>query len=201
MMTFKRNLSAVALAAVLTLSGPALAQGTAESLPSDHPPMAVDAAEMLDRLFGQLHATDSERSAKTIEQAIWRLWARSGSPTCDALLGQADKAIAANELGVAIRMLDTAVELKPDFAEAVNRRATAYFLGRQFDNSVADINRVLDLEPRHFGALSGLGAIRRELGDKRGALEAFRRALAVNPHLATARTAVQELQGEIEQDI
>jgi len=160
-----------------------------------------DASEMLDRLFGQLHATDSQTSAKTIEQAIWRLWARSGSPTCDALLGQAEKAIAARETGVAIRILDTAIELQPEFAEAWNRRATAYFISGQYDKSLSDIDKVLALEPRHFGALSGLGSIRREQGDKRAALDAFRRALAVHPYLESAKGAVKQLEGELEQDI
>ncbi|MGE0212544.1 MAG: tetratricopeptide repeat protein [Parvibaculaceae bacterium] len=193
------------LAAALLFAGavgPAASQGVSEeqaAAPQQQP--APDAAELLDRLFGQLHATDNDRSAKTIEQAIWRIWSHSGSPTCDALVGQADKAIEARELDIAIRMLDTAVELKPDFAEALNRRATAYFLNRQFDRSLADIDKVLALEPRHFGALSGLGAIRREQGDKREALKAYRRALAVNPFLASAKAAVKELQGEVEQDI
>jgi tetratricopeptide (TPR) repeat protein len=197
------GLAPFAAALLMALSAPAMAQGVSEEkTPADQQAsQQLDEAELLDRLFGQLHGTDSETSAKTIEQAIWRIWSHSGSPTCDALVGQADKAIGANELDIAIRMLDTAVELKPDFAEALNRRATAYFLNRQFDKSLADIDRVLAIEPRHFGALSGLGAIRREQGDKRKALEAYRRALAVNPFLESARTAVKQLQGEVEQEI
>lgn len=192
--------AAVAAAIAAALLGPAASAQDADGQPRAET-LAPDPAEMLDRLFGQLHATESEASAKTIEQAIWRLWARSGSPTCDALLGQAEKAMAARELGIAIRILDTAVEIRPQFAEALNRRATAYFLGRQFDRSLADIDRVLELEPRHFGALSGLGAIRREQGDKRAALNAFRRALAINPHLESAKGAVKQLEGELEQEI
>lgn len=200
------RLGLAALAAALLLSaltGPALPQGVSEDqAPAPQQAPEPDAAEILDRLFGQLHATTANaQSAKTIEQAIWRIWSHSGSSTCDALVGQADKAIAASELDIAIRMLDTAVDLKPDFAEALNRRATAYFLSRQFDRSLADIDRVLALEPRHFGALSGLGAILREQGDKRKALEAYRRALAVNPFLESAKMAVKQLQGELEQDI
>ncbi len=192
-------LQAAASALLAVASPAAIAQQVGEIQPEAL--KAPDPAEILDRLFGQLHATDNETSAKTIEQAIWRLWSRSGSPTCDALLGQAEKAINAKELGVAISILDTAVEIKPDFAEGWNRRATAYFLAGEFDKSLADIDKVLALEPRHFGALSGLGAIKREQGDKRGALEAFRRALAVNPHLGSAKGAVKELEGQLEQDI
>lgn len=156
---------------------------------------------MLDRLFGQLHQAGDEKAAKTIEQAIWNLWARSGSPTVDALMGQAEKAMAASQHGVAISILDTAIELRPEFPEAWNRRATAYYLDRQFERSLADIERVLELEPRHFGALSGLGVIRREQGDLRGALSAFRRALAIHPFQSAARRAVKELELQVEQDI
>lgn len=188
-----------ALAMIALAPGHSVAQTTGETPPTQA--QVHDPAEVLDRLFGQLRSTDNENSAKTIEQAIWRVWARSGSPTCDALLGQADKAIAARELSVAIRILDTAVELKPEFPEVWNRRATAYFLDGQYDKSLADIDEVLSLEPRHFGALAGLGAIRREQGDKRASLQAYRRALAINPFLSSAKGAVRQLEGELEQDI
>ena len=138
---------------------------------------------LLDRLFGQLHKADNKEAAQAIEKAIWQLWAQSGSPTADALLQQATRAMSENAHQVALRILDTIVEIKPDFAEAWNKRATVYYLERQFDKSLADIEVVLDLEPRHFGALSGLGMIRRELGDERAALKAFRREVVKNVSL------------------
>ena len=157
--------------------------------------------QLLDRLFGQLHKADNEKGAKVIEQAIWRLWSQSGSPSADALLQQATKAMSANSNTVALRILDTIVEIKPDFAEAWNKRATIYYLERQFEKSLADIDVVLDLEPRHFGALSGLGMIRRQMGDEKGALEAFRRALVIHPQQPRAKRAVKELETEFEQKI
>lgn len=157
--------------------------------------------QLLDRLFGQLHKADNEKGAKVIEQAIWRLWSQSGSPSADALLQQATKAMSANSNTVALRILDTIVEIKPDFAEAWNKRATIYYLERQFEKSLADIDVVLDLEPRHFGALSGLGMIRRQMGDQKGALEAFRRALVIHPQQPRAKRAVKELETEFEQKI
>ena len=160
-----------------------------------------EAGQLLDRLFGQLHKADNEQGAKAIEQAIWRLWAQSGSPSADALLQQATRAMSANSHPVALRILDTIVEIKPDFAEAWNKRATIYYLERQFEKSLADIDVVLDLEPRHFGALSGLGMIRRQMGDQKGALEAFRRALIIHPHQSGAKRAVKELESEFEQKI
>jgi tetratricopeptide (TPR) repeat protein len=164
-------------------------------------PGGASAAELLDGLFGRLRGAKDEKSAEAIELAIWKLWGHSGSPTTDALLQQAEKAMEAEQLATAISILDTAVELRPEFPEVWNKRATAHFLNRQFDRSIADIERVLALEPRHFGALAGLGAIRREMGDERGALDAFRRALAIHPHLKSARQAVKQLELQVEQDI
>jgi tetratricopeptide (TPR) repeat protein len=196
----------VALLAIGLLAAPPtiLAQVTDEEQPTQpqaQQEVKQSPAELLDRLFGQLHQAKDERAAGVIEQAIWRLWSHSGSPTADALLGQAEKAIGGRRYGVAISILNTVVEQHPDFSEAWNRRATAFYLDRQFDRSLADIDRVLALEPRHFGALSGLGLIRRAKGDFRGALEAFRRALAIYPLMPSAQRAVKELQSELEQAI
>lgn len=183
-------------------AGAAFAQlaGEQHAQPSTGPGGA-STAELLDGLFGRLRGATDEKSAEAIELAIWKLWGDSGSPTADALLQQAEKAMEAEQLATAISILDTAVELRPGFAEAWNKRATAHFLNRQFDRSIADIERVLALEPRHFGALAGLGAIRREMGDERGALDAFRRALAIHPRLNSARQAVKQLELQVEQDI
>lgn len=159
------------------------------------------AEELLDRLFGQLRQAEDEASAKTVEQAIWKLWMRSGSPTTDLLVEQAEKAIQAKEYGIAINMLGAAIELEPEFPEVWNRRATAYYLDRQYERSIADVERVLELEPRHFAALAGLGVMRRQMGDDRAAYEAFRRALAIHPYLPTALRAVKQLQMQLEQDI
>lgn len=169
------------------------------------PPAAGDDANnpemLLDRLFAQLHKAEDSRTAQVVEKAIWGLWSQSSSPTANALVQQATKAMAANNYAVAIKLLDTAIEVKPQFAEAWNKRATAFYLDRQFDKSLADIERVLELEPRHFGALSGLGLIRREMGQQEEALKAFRRALAIHPNLPAASRAVKELESEFEQRI
>ena len=196
------------LAFCLAVSGlgtgvhPALAQGQAliPQAPSSEPKQR-DVEQLLDRLFGQLHKAENEKAAKAVEQAIWQLWSKSGSPSADVLLQQASRAMNANANETAIRILDTIIEIKPDFPEAWNKRATVYFLERQFDKSLADIDMVLDLEPRHFGALSGLGAIKRELGDDRAALKAFRRALVIHPFQEGAKRAVKELESELEQKI
>jgi tetratricopeptide (TPR) repeat protein len=167
-------------------------------------PAATDsrqAAEVIDGLLGQLRQAEDEASAKVIEQAVWKAWMQSGSPTVDLLVQQAEKAMADKQFRIAISILSTALELEPEFPELWNRRATAYYLNRQFELSLADAERVLELEPRHFAALAGLGVLHQEMGDQRAALQAFRRALAIHPFLPVARRAVKELELEVEQDI
>ena len=83
---------------------------------------------------------------------------------------------------LAIKLLNAVVELKPDYIEGWNRRATIYYLKKDYAHSIADIREVLSREPRHFGALSGLGLILQEIGDDKHALEAYRKVLAIDPH-------------------
>lgn len=192
--------------AALLAGTPALAQQPDGRAPMAAPPdsRAPDsrqAAQALDRLLGRLHQAESEAAAKTVEQAVWDAWMRSGSPTVDLLMQQAEKAMAESQHRIAISILSTAIELEPEFPEVWNRRATAYYLNRQFKKSLADAEQVLELEPRHFAALAGLGMLHKELGDQRAALQAFRRALAIHPFLSVARRAVKELELELEQDI
>ena len=157
--------------------------------------------ELLDRLFGRLKTAKSEQEAQIVEQSIWRLWMRSGSPTDDLLLEQATKSMTARQYDKALDILDAIVEHSPDFSEAWNKRATINYIVGRLDQSLADIDKVLTLEPRHFGALSGLGMIRRDKGDERGALDAFREALAINPFMPSVRDAVKSLEKELEQKI
>jgi tetratricopeptide (TPR) repeat protein len=197
-------IAALALAlAVLASTAPA--QEARETHPEaerlDPEASQIKTGELLDRLFGQLHQASDEDSAHLIEQAIWKVWGHSGSPTADLLLVQAQKAMQARAFPQAIAILDTIIDREPNFAEAWNKRATTYYLMRQFDQSLADIERVLDLEPRHFGALAGRGMIMRELGRDREALEAYRRALAIHPQMPGPKRAVEELSAEVEKDI
>lgn len=181
--------------AVLLAGAPAFAQ---QSRPGED---GRQAAEQLDRLLGQLHQAESETAAKAIEQQVWQAWLRSGSPTVDVLVQQAERATEDQQPRVAISILTAAIELEPDYPEVWNRRATAYYLNRQFALSLADAERVLELEPRHFAALAGIGVLHQEMGNESAALQAFRRALAIHPFLSVARRAVKELELEVEQDI
>ncbi|MBA3520594.1 MAG: tetratricopeptide repeat protein, partial [Rhizobiales bacterium] len=114
------------------------------------------------------------------------------------LMALSAQAMNARNFALARSHLDAIVALEPDFAEGWNKRATVHFLEGDYASSIADIRRVLSLEPRHFGALSGLGMILQNIGRKEEALEAFRRALAVHPQMPAIRQRVEALSLEVE---
>jgi tetratricopeptide (TPR) repeat protein len=186
----------------------ARAQGARESdkiVPRPAPRTRAERArqrqEVLDRLFGRLRSAKSEVEANMVEQSIWQMWMRSESPTAELLLAQAVKSMNARRYDRALDILDVVVDQAPEFAEAWNKRATVNYLLGRLDQSLADIDVVLELEPRHFGALSGLGMIRRDRGDAKGALSAFREALGIHPNMANIRETVKSLENEVEQGI
>ena len=150
----------------------------------------------LDELFRTLLSAQDEKTAKAAENGIIELWNESGSDTVDLLMKWTIEAIDAENYPLALDFLDRITSLKPDYAEGWNKRATVYFLTEDYAKSIADIERVLALEPRHFGALSGLGTILREIGEKKWAAEAYQRALTVDPHLDNVRKALDELGEE-----
>ncbi len=162
---------------------------------------SADIAEVIDRLFGQLRQADDEKSTQLLENAIQALWLRSGSPTADLLMKQAADAMGEQNFGAALVILDTVVELNPNFVEGWNRRATLHFLRGDFTSSLSDIDQVLSLEPRHYGALSGQGEIFKKRGAGRKALRALRRARTVNPRLKNLNERIRELEQEFDQKI
>ena len=102
------------------------------------------------------------------------------------------------DFDLAIQLLDAVIELKPNYTEGWNRRATVYYMQKDYGHALADIHEVLAREPRHFGALSGLGLILQEIGDEKHALEAYRRALAIDPHLEHIDDVVNSLREKVE---
>jgi tetratricopeptide (TPR) repeat protein len=191
----------VVLAAVL--AAPAWAQTGQRpewlSPPSDLPRAEHgDPAYSLDTLFGALKIAPDETSAKAIEDRIWAVWLVSGSDTCNLLMSRVSAAIEGKDYDLAIKLLDAIVTLKPDYVEAWNRRATVYYLKDDYAHSLADIREVLAREPRHFGALSGLGLILQEIGDDKDALDAYRKALAIDPHLEHIPDVVKTLTEKVE---
>ncbi len=152
----------------------------------------------LDFLFGALQAAPDDETAHAIEQRIWALWIHSRSDTANILMTRVQKAIEDKDLDLAIKLLDAIVKIKPDYIEAWNRRATIYYMKKDYGRSIADIREVLRREPRHFGALTGLGLILQDIGDDKQALEVYRRALAVYPRLERVPDIVKTLEEKVE---
>lgn len=152
----------------------------------------------LDFLFGALKAAPDDETAKAIEQRIWTLWMHSRSDTTNLLMARVQKAVEEKDLDLALKLLDAIVKIKSDYVEAWNRRATIYYLKKDYGRSLADLREVLRREPRHFGALTGLGLILQDIGNDRQALEVYRRALAVYPRLERVPDIVKTLTEKVE---
>ena|SRR5436305_142905 len=191
---------AAALLAASAIHGPVRAEPGGWADAPDKLPRASrgDRIKNLDFLFEALKAAPDADSAKLVEGRIWALWLASGSDTADLLMSRVKTAIDGKDTNLAVELLSAVIGLKPDYVEAWNRRATLYFANKDFGKSIADIREVLAREPRHFGALSGLGIMMQELGEDKLALEAFRRALAVNPHLPKIPEFVKTLTEKVE---
>jgi tetratricopeptide (TPR) repeat protein len=168
--------------------------------PSDVPKVQPrgDRTRNLEFLLGALKVAPDDTSAKAIEDRIWALWMVSGSDTVDLLMSRVREASDAEDYALATRLLDAVIEIDPEFVEAWNRRATIFFLRKDYSSSLADIMHVLVEEPRHFGALAGLGTILEEVGDDKHALEAYRKALAVHPHLKGVAEHVKSLTDKVD---
>jgi tetratricopeptide (TPR) repeat protein len=196
---------ALAILAVTAWLSSALAEGVeTEPLKPLEPPKMLpraqrgDRAQNLDRLFEALKVAPDEESAKYVEGRIWAIWLASTSDTANLLMSRVKVAVDGEDYDLALKLLNTIIEIKPDFVEAWNRRATVYYAKKDFGRAISDISEVLAREPRHFGALSGLGIILQETGDDKRALEAFRRALAIHPHLERVPELVKKLSDKID---
>jgi tetratricopeptide (TPR) repeat protein len=191
---------AVLAAAVFVPPGRIQAQsGKWVGPPSNAPhTLRKDRTHNLDFLFDALKVAPDETTAKAIEDRIWSVWLVSSSDTCNLLMNRVKVAMDAEDYDVAIKLLDAVVELKPDYVEGWNRRATIFYMKKEYGLALADIRQVLAREPRHFGALAGLGTILQDIGEDKAALEAFRRAIAVDPHLEGVADKVKALAEKVE---
>lgn len=155
----------------------------------------------LDSLFSQLQITDSGQKARTIEKFIWKIWRESGDESVDQLMVDGVKAMGGGNYEGALIAFNSIVKGAPNFAEGWNKRATLYWLMGDFEKSVEDINRTLALEPRHFGALSGLAMIRESQERPLDALQAFERALEIYPAMPNAAERIRKLNRQLGEPI
>jgi tetratricopeptide (TPR) repeat protein len=128
------------------------------------------------------------------EQGLWLLWTRSGDAALDRLMARAGEQMQAGQLDEAVSLLTEIIHQRPGFAEAWNRRATVYYLAEEYRKSIADCDEVLKRNPRHFGALSGLGQIHMKLEQYEESLKWFRRALEVNPNMTGVEINILQVE-------
>ncbi len=204
-MTSRFVISLFIAAQVLTCGGEAWA-ATAPAAPLDAPalpdaspkPEEAGRAEVLNTLFGKLAQAKSAPEAKAIEAAIYDVWMRSGSPSVDLLMGRGLDAFGEKNYDRALFYFNEVVALDPNFVEGWDKRAAIFFLKDDYASALKDIEHVLKLEPRHFGAMGGLAVILQDLGDKKGALDIYRRALKLDPWFDGAAEAEKSLSIDIE---
>lgn len=151
----------------------------------------------LNSLFSELQNASSAEDAEPVEESIWKIWLLSGTGAVDAYMLRGLQLMGTGDNEAALASFDKVVAAQPDFAEGWNKRATVNYLLGRFDASVIDIQKTLALEPRHFGALSGLALINLALGREREALKAFEAALRIHPNLPGAKTQIRELREKI----
>ena len=151
----------------------------------------------LAELFAALSEVPEPAAAREIEADIWRIWLDGGDSKLNTLMGQGIAAMNARRFDDAAGRFTDLILAAPAFAEAWNKRATVYYLMDRLEDSVRDIERTLALEPRHFGAISGMGLIFLRRGDEKGALDAFERVLEVHPHARGARLHIDRLRSRL----
>jgi tetratricopeptide (TPR) repeat protein len=185
-------------AALLLGAMPAWSQPAPEAAPAEPPAAAAPAPERsLDELFAQLAKDAGTPGGELVEAEILKRFHQSGSDTVDLLLSWAVEAMEEKEYPLALDLLDQVVMLAPGFAEGWNKRATVHFMNDDFGSSLADIRQTLAIEPRHFGALSGLGMIYSAMERKEEAIRAFRKALDINPQMERVKESLERLEKEV----
>jgi tetratricopeptide (TPR) repeat protein len=198
---FLAALLAVVVAQAAFIAAPAAAQPEKKWVkPPDKLPRVSpgDRTHNLEFLFGALKVAPDDTTAKAIEERIWAMWTLSRSDTANLLMTRVKTAIEAKDLDLAIKLLDSVVKVKPDYVEGWNRRATIFYMQKDYGRALADIRQVLKREPRHFGALAGLGLILQDIGDDKQALEVYRRALALYPRMERIPDIVKTLTEKVE---
>lgn len=155
-------------------------------------------AKALKDLYEQLEAATDKELAQVIERAIERLWMKSGSETIDLLMARAIGAVQMKDYELALGLLDRVTAIAPNYPEAWNKRAWVHFQKEDYLSSMDDLRQVLSRDPRHFKAIHGLSMVFRQLGVKRAALKAIRKALTLHPFLEEAQAAEKMLSRDVE---
>jgi tetratricopeptide (TPR) repeat protein len=187
-----------ALCLLFAMTGPAAPTLAAEPVAATPENSTVQSPEQrLDTLFLELKRERNEKAAGRVAARIQDEWSKSGSASIDLMMVWSQTAMDAQKFDAALDFLDQVVTLQPGFAEGWNRRATVHFMMRNYRKSMTDIDRALQLEPRHFGALSGMAQIMKDSGRKELALDAFQRVLDIYPMMRSAQSEVASISEEL----
>lgn len=162
------------------------------------PTQAAQDDPRLDQLFHALGEAKSAEIAAPIEAEIWKVWAESKSPSTDLLYQRGAVVVDAGNLDLALQLLTAVTQLDPTFAEGWNMRATVHVMREEYQAAIEDIERTLALEPRHFGALAGLGRIMETLDNDRAALQAYEAALKIDPGLEEIKRQAEILHRKLD---
>ncbi len=144
---------------------------------------ALAGSTILDSLFMDLKHASSVEEARKLEQVIWRQWMQSGNDAIDELMQEAMQKRRSYDFNGAIKVLNKVIKKKPDYAEGWNQRATVYFQQEKYEESLIDIAKTLELEPRHFGSLAGRAVIRMRQNKPALAVQNIIQALKFHPYL------------------
>jgi tetratricopeptide (TPR) repeat protein len=208
------SIALMTAAALAACEGKSFAPGTAQDKPADAAKQLAEmekaqsekdandpekALENLSQdLLDKLKTVGSEEEAATIEEEIWDAWLVSGSATVDIMMKRGLEYQESEDVQSARDMFDRAIAIKPEYAEAWNRRALLFFNDGKYDEAVADLESTLTYEPRHFGAWIGLGMIFESIDRPEAALKAYRKALEIHPHAAAAQQGEKRLSRAVE---
>ena len=157
--------------------------------------------ERLDALFVRLYETNDRVEARNIEGLIWQIWLESGDEELDKRMRQGIFAMNNRDFETSLRAFDAVINIAPEYAEGWNKRATLYWLMGELEKSIQDIERTLELEPRHFGALSGLGMIRKAQRRPADAIDAYKQALEIYPTMPNAAAQIRLLGDQLGESI
>jgi tetratricopeptide (TPR) repeat protein len=178
------------LAVLLAAIGLGLGLGFADTRADQNDPR-------LKALFESLRTAPSPQAAADVESQIWAIWAKSGDAALDQVLEVGSRAMAIGDTIAALKIFDAIVQKAPNFAEGWNKRATVHYMMGNYEASLADIDRTLELEPHHFGALAGLGLVNIGLDRDEAALDAFERVLKVDPQSQSAKINIEIVKQRI----
>ncbi|MCY4401914.1 MAG: tetratricopeptide repeat protein [Candidatus Poribacteria bacterium] len=134
------------------------------------------------------------RTSLITEAALWNIWSRSGDESVDEMLIVGKKYLADENLLEAVKQFSSVIEASPDFAEGYNQRAIVYYVMERWNNALEDCLQAIELNPHHFGAFAGMGHVYLRLGQIDKAVDAYRKALKINPNLVSIANTLRQLQ-------